>query len=179
MADKTGVAPGIKVTTSQYDCIGKYAEAIMNSPGLDSVTAYFRNDSGTWKVLDLGTAGMTAQNTGIPVDIFDRLNKDLFGTPPQQSLRTAANSDQSTPPISQNTSPQYVPVPVPVAPQPQSVPSVPTLARQWAGDPEGGAYMNAPSQPINDGGFNYASVNGGADYGAAAQSGLDGNGGYG
>jgi hypothetical protein len=148
IADKTGVAPGIKVTTSRYACIGTYAEAIMDSPGLDSVTAYFRNDSGTWKVLDFGSAGMTAQNTGVPANIFSQLNTKVLGVPdPNASAPAAAPAPQP-----QYSPPQYVPVP-----QPQYIPAAPTPASGWAGDPEGSAYQNAPQQPINTGGFNYNS----------------------
>jgi hypothetical protein len=62
------------------------------------------------------------------------------------------------------TNTRYVPVPfsgssgqTSVPQQSQPVPSAPTPAQGWSGDPEGSAYMNAPNQPINSGGFNYGS----------------------
>ena len=47
-----------------------------------------------------------------------------------------------------NSTPQYT--------APQYVPSAPTPAQPWPGDSEGGAYQNAPNQPINSGGFDYS-----------------------
>jgi hypothetical protein len=63
-----------------------------------------------------------------------------------QSHRTKTQPQYNisyTNPSPQYTTPQYTP------------PSAPTPAQRWSGDPEGGAYQNAPNQPINSGGFDY------------------------
>ncbi len=74
----SGEAPaGTQVVDSHFACVANYAEALVAAPGLDTVEAYYHTDSGKWTVLTIGSAGITAQNTGIPVETYNQLDAQV------------------------------------------------------------------------------------------------------